>query len=73
MTDQKVVFTPAEYMDSFDAACPQQAYLDLAEASPFTAPDGMPLVTRRDGKAPVYINYGVRAAVQLPLSFTPTA
>ena len=25
------------------------------------------------GKAPVYMNYGVRAAVQLPLSFTATA
>jgi cytochrome P450 len=46
MTDEKVVFTPAEYMDSFDAACPQRAYRDLALASPFTAPDGMPLVTR---------------------------
>ena len=48
MTDQRVVFTPAEYMDSFDAACPQKAYHDLAVASPFIAPDGMPLVTRRD-------------------------
>ena len=46
MTDQEVVLTPAEYMDSFDAACPQQAYRDLALASPFTAPDGMPVVTR---------------------------
>ena len=46
MTDHTVVFTPAEYMDSFDAACPQRAYHDLALASPFTAPDGMPLVTR---------------------------
>ena len=46
MTDAKVVFTPAEYMESFDSACPQQAYHDLATASPFTAPDGMPLVTR---------------------------
>jgi cytochrome P450 len=46
MTEHKVVFTPAEYMDSFDAACPQQAYHELALASPFTAPDGMPLVTR---------------------------
>jgi cytochrome P450 len=39
-------YTPAEYMDSFDSACPQQAYHDLALASPFTAPDGMPLITR---------------------------
>ena len=46
MTDHTVVFTPAEYMESFDAACPQRAYHDLALASPFTAPDGMPLVTR---------------------------
>ena len=46
MTEAKVVHSPAEYMDSFDAACPQQAYRDLALASPFTAPDGMPLVTR---------------------------
>ena len=46
MTEAKVVHSPAEYMDSFDAACPQQAYRDLAVASPFTAPDGMPLVTR---------------------------
>ena len=46
MTDHQVVFTPAEYMDTFDAACPQLAYHELALASPFTAPDGMPLVTR---------------------------
>jgi hypothetical protein len=46
MTDHNVVFTPAEYMESFDAACPQQAYHDLALASPFTAPDGMPHITR---------------------------
>ena len=46
MTEAKVVHSPAEYMDSFDAACPQQAYRDLAVAAPFTAPDGMPLMTR---------------------------
>ena len=47
MTDHtNVVFTPAEYMESFDAACPQQAYHDLALASPFTGPDGMPHITR---------------------------
>jgi cytochrome P450 len=46
MTEARVIFTPAEYMDSFDSACPQQAYHDLALAAPFTAPDGMPLITR---------------------------
>ena len=47
MTDERAAaHTPAEYMTSFDPACPQQAYHDLAMASPFTAPDGMPLVTR---------------------------
>ena len=37
MTEHHVAVTPAEYMESFDAACPQQAYHDLAMASPFTA------------------------------------
>jgi cytochrome P450 len=46
MTEHHAAVTPAEYMESFDPACPQQAYHDLALASPFTAPDGMPVVTR---------------------------
>jgi hypothetical protein len=33
-------------MPSFDAAWAQQAYHDLALASPFTAPDGIELITR---------------------------
>jgi cytochrome P450 len=48
MTEQKAVFTPAEFMESFDSAAPQQAYHDLALASPYTGPDGVPLITRMD-------------------------
>jgi hypothetical protein len=55
--DVPVVLTPAELMTSFDPAASQAAYHDLAPASPYTAP--------------TYINYGVRAAIRLPLSFTP--
>jgi cytochrome P450 len=46
VTESAAVFTPAEYMPSFDAACPQQAYHDLVAASPFESPEGMPIITR---------------------------
>ena len=46
VTDDKVVSRQPSTWSRSTRPVPQQAYHDLALASPFTAPDGMPLVTR---------------------------
>ena len=46
MSDSGIVFSPAEFMDTFDAGQPQQAYYDLAATSAYVRPDGMPVISK---------------------------
>jgi cytochrome P450 len=46
MSDPGIVFSPAEFMDTFDAVQPQQAYHDLAATSAYVRPDGMPVISK---------------------------